>query len=193
VCRSKTEDLLNNTMMKKSSSFSVDLLNSPLPHAGGSSNSSHNAATAGDGGDRCEDDLYFEMEFPVHSSSRLSVESYGSQSTLDSRESPSRDSHPEYRSVAAAGAGGGNTNGPPRLPRERPNSLVIPIRRGKGGDFFGSLPRSSSGKVQRRVPKISLPNYSVPVTPADSWENDGNYLGNANLSGTFQLLYLLES
>jgi hypothetical protein len=158
-------------MMKKSSSFSVDLLNSPLPHAGGSN---HTSPANGDGGDtRCEDDLYFEMEFPVHShhTSRLSVESYGSQSTLDSRESPSRE---EYRSAAAVGGAR-----PP--PRERPNSLVIPIIKNRKGDLFGSLPRS---KVHR-VPKISLPNYSVPVTPADSWENGGNYLGNANLSGRF--------
>ena len=149
-------------MMKKSSSFSVDLLNRPLlPHAATSS------PTASGDADRREDDLYFEMEFPVHS--RTSVESYGSQSTLDSRESPSRDSQ-EYCSATR----------PP--PRERPNSLIIPVKHKLGGkgDLFSSLPRS---KVHR-VPKISLPNYSVPVTPADSWEN-GNYLGNGTLSGTY--------
>jgi len=139
--------------MKKSSSFSVDLLQGPPP--------AHVTCSPA----RQEDDLYFEMEFPVQSSSRLSVESYGSRSTLDSRESPSREES--------------HSGGVLPQPRERPNSLIIPVKtKWSRGDFFGSLPRSRMD----RVPKISLPNYSVPVTPADSWEG-GHYLNSSNLSG----------
>ena len=60
-----------------------------------------------------EEDLYFEMEFPVMDRSRAgtidsfsSPDSYGSRSTLDSRESPSRESR-----ESSSGA------------RERPNTL----------------------------------------------------------------------
>jgi hypothetical protein len=174
--------------MKKSSSFSVDLYHGRRPpHV-------TCGPGVGDGGgeDRPEDDLYFEMEFPVHghpssSASRLSVESCGSQSTLDSRDSPSRDGQ-EYNNNNNNNCYGAALPpvGAAAPPRERPNSLIIPIKtmRGGGGggkgDFFGSLPRRRKGN---RVPKISLPNYSVPVTPADSWEK-GNFLGNLNLSGS---------
>ena len=131
-----------------------------------------------------DEDLYFEMEFPVHgaaarlhSSSRLSMESYGSQSTgLDSsRESPCRDSR-----ESSAGRSDHPTRGTPR--RERPNSLIIPVKsRLAPVELFGSLPRPNMG----RVPKISLPNYSVPNTPRaprGSWE-ERDCLRHSNLSG----------
>jgi hypothetical protein len=131
--------------------------------------------------DQCDgggdDDLYFEMEFPLQpitsglSPGEKESSAYGSRSTLDSRESPgcySRESSLEPAGGAA---------------RERPTSLGIPLRSKQSlGDLFGSLPRT---KVNR-VPKISLPNYSVPGTPrtprADPWANR-NYLGNTDLSG----------
>jgi hypothetical protein len=73
-------ETLPKAAMKKSSSFCADLLQGPAPGQG----------NWRPGNAEREEDLYFEMEFPVsagahQSSSRLSVESYGSRSTLDSR------------------------------------------------------------------------------------------------------------
>jgi hypothetical protein len=142
-------------MMKKSPTFSLD--------------------ETGD-----DEELYFDMEFPVAhqpspnpSSSRLSMASSsegsgGGGGVLASRESlMTRDSRES--SVGAAS------------PRERPNSLTIPVRRRRPAksEIFCSLPRTR----MHRVPKISLPHYSVPGTPRDSSWEKRSYLGNIALSG----------
>ena len=149
--------------------------------------------------DRADDDLYFEMEFPLSvqlspsALSRLSVESdSGSRSILNSSESLCRYSRESSSGLGDMPEGAvtppedGVTPPKGRVTpsRERPSSLLIPAKtKGLGGgksDLFCSLPRTK----MHRVPKISLPNYSVPGTPRDSWEKR-SYLGHAGLSGTW--------
>lgn len=121
-----------------------------------------------------EGDLYFEMEFPVINRSRASTaefhgfsspDSFGSRSTLDSRESPSRDSRES--------SGPRETSSTPReFSRERPNTLNIPAkgRLNRSDGMYCSLPRTKVHKV----PKLSFQNFSVPTTPADMWERSSS-------------------
>jgi len=110
-----------------------------------------------------EEDLYFEMEYPQGNRSRSgtqesdtisfsskSVESFGSECTVDSQDSPFRDGRR------------GSSVGPIL---ERPTSLKF-TSKFKKDTCYGSLPRTT----QPKIPKFSFQNFSVPTTPADFWE-----------------------
>ena len=124
-----------------------------------------------------EEDLYFEMEYPDGERSRPgtqesdtisfsseSVESFGSQCTVDSQDSPYRDGRRE----SSVG---------PIL--ERPTSLRISSNF-KRNVSSGSLPRTN----QQKIPKFSFQNFSVPTTPADSWERDKHFLRKVDITSS---------
>jgi len=124
-----------------------------------------------------EEDLYFEMEYPdserprsgtqesdTISFSSKSVESFGSQCTIDSQDSPYRDGRRE----SSVG---------PIL--ERPTSLRISTNF-KRNIPSGSLPRTT----QQKIPKFSFQNFSVPTTPADSWEREKNFLRKVDITSS---------
>ena len=125
-----------------------------------------------------EEDLYFEMEYPDSESltksgtqesdaisfSSKSVESFGSECTIDSHDSPFR----EGRRESSVG---------PIL--ERPTSLRL------SSSFrqtisSGSLPRTT----QQKIPKFSFQNFSVPTTPADSWEREKSFLRKVDITSS---------
>jgi len=125
-----------------------------------------------------EEDLYFEMEYPDSESltksgtqesdaisfSSKSVESFGSECTIDSHDSPCR----EGRRESSVG---------PIL--ERPTSLRL------SSSFrqtisSGSLPRTT----QQKIPKFSFQNFSVPTTPADSWEREKSFLRKVDITSS---------
>jgi hypothetical protein len=125
-----------------------------------------------------EEELYFEMEYPDSESlprsgttesdtisfSSKSVESFGSQYTIDSQDSPYR----EGRRESSVG---------PIL--ERPTSLRISSSF-KRNISSGSLPRTN----QQKIPKFSFQNFSVPTTPADSWEREKNFLRKVDITSS---------
>eukprot|EP00092_Neocalanus_flemingeri_P010718 GFUD01011544.1.p1 GENE.GFUD01011544.1~~GFUD01011544.1.p1 ORF type:complete len:474 (+),score=100.91 GFUD01011544.1:145-1566(+) len=120
-----------------------------------------------------EEDLYFEMEYPEGKRSRSgtqdsdtvsfsskSIESFGSECTNGSQDSP-------YRNGSRGSSVG------PIL--ERPSSL-----RFKRNNSYGSLPRTT----YQKIPKFSFQNFSVPTTPADSWEQENNFLRKGDMTSS---------
>eukprot|EP00092_Neocalanus_flemingeri_P001817 GFUD01001938.1.p1 GENE.GFUD01001938.1~~GFUD01001938.1.p1 ORF type:complete len:483 (+),score=104.06 GFUD01001938.1:147-1595(+) len=121
------------------------------------------------------EDLYFDMEYPEGKRSRSgtqdsdaisfsskSVESLGSGCTVDSQDSQ------DWRRGSSVG---------PIL--ERPTSLRF-TSNFKRNISSGSLPRST----QQRIPKFSFQNFSVPTTPADSWEQENNFLRKGGMNSS---------
>jgi len=124
-----------------------------------------------------EEDLYFEMEYPEGKRSRSgteesdtisfsskSVESFGSECAIDSEDSPYRDGRR------------GSSVGPIL---ERPTSLRF-ASKFKRDISYGSLPRTT----QQKIPKFSFQNFSVPTTPADSWEKENNFLRKGDITSS---------
>jgi hypothetical protein len=124
-----------------------------------------------------EEDLYFEMDYPEGERSRSgtqesdtisfsskSVESFGSECTIDSQDSPYRDGRR------------GSSVGPIL---ERPTSLRFSSHV-KRNISSTSLPRTT----QQKIPKFSFQNFSVPTTPADSWEGEKNFLRKVDITSS---------